>query len=46
LIFKREAVLTYDDSHYQVDVTVTVSWVDLEKTYSIPLNSTMTLWEQ
>ena len=43
-IFKREVTLT-KPGNYQVNVAITVSWQEVTKTYSVPLNTTFTVWE-
>lgn len=47
--FKRTARLysiTSAGAIYQVNVAVNVEWLEGGKTYSVPLNSTVSIWER
>lgn len=47
-IYKREVTLTSVDCSgtiCQVNLAVSVRWQELEKTYSVPLNTILSVWE-
>lgn len=47
VIFKREATLTRVGSPaYQVNVQVNVTWVESNITYSVPVSTVFSVWEQ